>query len=302
MDSTLPLIDAPTEYGEVFTRRWVVELILDLCGYTDAIDLTQVTIVDPSVGAGAFVVPIVERLVAARPSGRLWPELRDCVRGWDLQPHHVDTCRRRALEILVAGGCPRGDAEGLVRAWFVAGDFLLDTEPGQRADVVVGNPPYIRIGNLDPAMLAAYRAACPTMAGRSDIVIGFYERGLDMLTDGGELGFICADQWMHNEYGRRLRAKLTGGGFAVDAVIALHDADAFEADVSAYPAITLIRRDEQQEVVVAQAGANFGPDDTEALLDWIDFGEARYDAPTITATRMPTWYDTSASWPAGPPE
>lgn len=49
---TIPLIEAPAEFGEVFTRRWVVDLVLDLCGYTSAVDLTGLVAVDPSVGSG----------------------------------------------------------------------------------------------------------------------------------------------------------------------------------------------------------------------------------------------------------
>ena len=53
------------ELGAVFTRRWVVEFILDLVGYTSDKDLGGMSIVEPSCGSGAFLTPIVERLVAS---------------------------------------------------------------------------------------------------------------------------------------------------------------------------------------------------------------------------------------------
>ncbi|MGH4015414.1 MAG: Eco57I restriction-modification methylase domain-containing protein [Pseudonocardiaceae bacterium] len=53
--------------------------------------------------------------------------------------------------------------------------------------------------------MSAYRSACPTMGGRADIYVGFYEVGLRSLRPGGRLGFICADRWMRNQYGHRLR-------------------------------------------------------------------------------------------------
>lgn len=52
------------EPGEVFTRRWVVETILDLVGYTSDRNLAELRLVEPSIGSGAFFVPIVERLLA----------------------------------------------------------------------------------------------------------------------------------------------------------------------------------------------------------------------------------------------
>ena len=41
------------EHGEIFTRRWIVELILDLAGYDADRDLASMTAVEPACGAGA---------------------------------------------------------------------------------------------------------------------------------------------------------------------------------------------------------------------------------------------------------
>lgn len=71
-----------------------------------------------------------------------------------------------------------------------------------------------------------------------------------MLRPDGVLGFIVADRWMHNQYGHELR-KLIARHFSMDAVVAMHDVDAFEEQVSAYPAITVIRRSDQGTATVA---------------------------------------------------
>ena len=52
---------AVQNYGEVFTRRWVVEVLLDLTGYTTDRDLGRMRLVEPSCGSGAFLGPVVER-------------------------------------------------------------------------------------------------------------------------------------------------------------------------------------------------------------------------------------------------
>jgi len=46
----------PTEHGEVLTRRWVVDLILDLAGYPMDRDLGSFVAVEPACGVGAFLV------------------------------------------------------------------------------------------------------------------------------------------------------------------------------------------------------------------------------------------------------
>ena len=129
---------------------------------------------------------------------------------------------------------------------------------GKAVDFVVGNPPYVRLEDVPPERMLAYRAACPTMTGRSDLYVGFFERGLRALKPDGVLAFICADRWMRNQYGRHLRA-LIATDYSVDVTVTMHDVDAFEDQVSAYPAITVLRRAAQGPVVVADTRRAFGP-------------------------------------------
>src|SRR5258708_36799113 len=49
--------------GAVYTKPWVVELILDLAGYTPQTNLVDAVAVEPAVGDGAFLVPMALRLV-----------------------------------------------------------------------------------------------------------------------------------------------------------------------------------------------------------------------------------------------
>ena len=41
--------------GVVYTRGWVVDLMLDLADYTPDKDLQELTIVEPAAGDGSFV-------------------------------------------------------------------------------------------------------------------------------------------------------------------------------------------------------------------------------------------------------
>ncbi|MEU5994540.1 hypothetical protein ABZ806_36670 [Spirillospora sp. NPDC047418] len=154
---------APVQYGEVFTRRWIVELILDLCGYSAATDLTTKRLVEPAIGSGAFLMPVLDRLLEAREKyspGGPWDELLPAILAMDVQPGHVRSCRRLVTGRLTRSGCPAETANRLAAAWVREGDFLLDRFPGG-ADYVVGNPPYIRIdpfssvrADVDHSMIA----------------------------------------------------------------------------------------------------------------------------------------------------
>lgn len=291
------------EHGQVFTRRWVVELILDLAGYTADRDLAAMTAVEPSCGAGAFLGPMVERLsTSCRQHGRAITSATNAIRAFDLLEDNAEIARKGIVTQLIDGGVGPRDAESLASVWVRPGDFLLADHDEESVDFVLGNPPYIRLENVPAERNAAYRQACPTMRGRSDIFIGFIELGLRLLRPDGALGFIVADRWMRNQYGAALRS-LVSERFSVDAVIEMHDVDAFEEEVSAYPAVTVIRRRSQAKPVVASTTGAFGERQAARLSAWASGRSAKPLAlDSVQAARLPGWFRGAESWPSAKPE
>jgi adenine-specific DNA-methyltransferase len=167
-------------------------------------------------------------------------------------------------------------------------------------DFVVGNPPYVRLENIPAYRSAAYRRACSTMRGRSDIFVGFIETGLRLLNKGGVLGYIVADRWMRNQYGSELR-RLIAESFSVENVLVMHDVDAFEERVSAYPAVTVIRRAPQKSVVLADATATFGASDAKRFVKWSRSDRSQLASDAVEAERLADWFSGCSSWPAGRP-
>lgn len=288
------------EYGEVFTREWVVDAILDLVGYTADRDLTKLRLVEPSIGSGAFLVPVVARLVqSAKLHGVELSSLSGRLFGLDLQHGHVEACRLKITALLIEAGATSVEAEALAGSWLHHGDFLLDEIPGN-VDFVVGNPPYIRTEDLDDEVEALYRSRWYTMKGRADIYVGFYQRSLEILAPGGRLGFICADRWMRNAYGKHLR-ELVSTRYAVETVWQMHDVDAFEAEVSAYPAITVLANAPQGTATVIDTTHAFGEASSREVLA---FGQGSADEATgqgWEGARLPSWFETDDFWPTGSP-
>lgn len=307
----LPAPDVPN-HGEVFTRRWVVEVLLDLTGYTVDRDLGQMHLLEPSCGSGAFLRPVVERLItSAQRHGRDLGSLGDAIRSYDLQTEHVDTCQALCRDLLAAAGEADSVAAELASCWVRHADFLLTGQLGdveghpeieeRPADVVIGNPPYIRYDDLADDIVSLYRGAWPTMQGRGDIYIGFFERSLRMLKPDGKVGFICADRWMRNAYGAALR-KLVASRYAVEHVWTMHDVDAFEEQVSAYPAITVLGNHAQGAVVVADTNASFGASSAAALTLAVGNKEfTQFSGTGVRAHLLPHWFENDDFWPTGSP-
>lgn len=291
-----------TNYGEIFTRRWVVDAILDAVGYASDADLATLRLCEPSCGSGAFLGPAVERLiVSAKRHDVPLDSLGGAIRAYDLLPNNVEASRRVCADLLLAAGVDDRAAARQAALWVNSADFLLDDHGDDRFDVVVGNPPYIRYDDLPSDVATSYRTTWQTMRGRGDIFVGFFERSLGMLSPEGRVGFICADRWMRNQYGAPLRAFVTEG-FAVDHVWSMHDVDAFEAQVSAYPAITVMSRRRQGTVVVAETTAEFGPTAANSLLKWAQHGASMdFSSKGVAAHRLPHWFSGPEMWPTGSP-
>ncbi len=240
------------ERGAIFTRREVVEFILDLVGYTADKPLHEMQLLEPSFGDGDFLIPAIERLLIAwheagepEPSGAL----ANTICGVELHAASYEGTKRAVAERLESEGIAANVATRLADRWLLKGDFLLAELPHD-FDVVVGNPPYVRQELIPDILMAEYRARYATIFDRADIYIPFIERSLDVLKSGGECGFICSDRWMKNRYGGPLRAKVSNG-FHLRTFVDMVGTAAFNEDVVAYPAITVIARDDGSATRVA---------------------------------------------------
>lgn len=110
-------------------------------------------------------------------------------------------------------------------------------------DVVIANPPYVRQENLKE-WKDALRAQCAaTFTGTADLYVFFYERGLQLLCDGGILSFITSNKWYRAAYGEKLRHHLRG---TVTIVHAIDFGDAPVFNAVAYPTIVIGRKAEPQ--------------------------------------------------------
>ena len=244
---------------------------------------------------------MVERLVeSCRQHGRSLGDARLALRAFDLLPVNAELAQKAVVKVLTDDGIDQDQATATAADWVSCGDFLLSDHGEGGVDFVLGNPPYIRLEDVPAARGAAYRRACPTMRGRSDIFVGFIETGLRLLGPNGVLGFIVADRWMHNQYGAGLR-DLVSADFAVEAVVSMHDVDAFEEPVSAYPAVTIIRRAPQSTAVLAEAHRSFGETDARALRKWAGSRSKRLSSAAVSAAKLPAWFDAGSSWPSGDP-
>ncbi len=262
--------------------------------------------IEPAGGQGAFAVRMAQRLVAScYRLGRPIADSAGSLVVYELDTTSASAARAAISATLRSCGVTDETATVLVAAWLRTGDYLLDAQRLPPADFIMGNPPYVRLEEIDKNVAALYRARYATMTGRADLYVAFYEAALGQLAPGGVCAFICADRWMLNQYGADLR-RLVTDGYAVETVIEMHGAGAFEDEVLAYPAVTIIRRGRQGPAVIARAGAQVAIAPPSVLSTAIHDAHTGIAVgvlpPGLRAARVESWFTGADPWPCASPE
>ncbi len=73
-------------------------------------------------------------------------------------------------------------------------------------DIVIGNPPYVQLQTNSGQLAKMYeKCGYKTFASTGDIYCLFYERGHQLLKQGGHLCYITSNKWMRAGYGEKTR-------------------------------------------------------------------------------------------------
>lgn len=235
------------QQGDVYTLPCVVSFMLDEVGYDAGIDLSNVTVFEPSCGNGEFVMEIASRLyLSSKKHGFDFERVfAENIFASDIDNGKIEACIRRIRERFSLGG----DA---FKNFFVE-DFLLSNHA--KVDVVVGNPPYIRYEEIPSGILPAYKSRFHSFYYRADMYVLFYEKSLSMLNPGGKHCFICSNRWLKNVYGKKMRDMISKS-FRVEEIVNMESSDAFQEKVLAYPAITLISNNPvREDILYSEVGS-----------------------------------------------
>ncbi|WP_083678071.1 Eco57I restriction-modification methylase domain-containing protein [Paenibacillus sp. FSL R7-0337] len=237
--------------GSYYTKPEIVALILDLAGYTASSPLYEKSFLEPSTGHGAFLIPAVERLLesvinhlgneAFSDEDKLYNLLHNAIRSIELNEEKHEYLIESLTEVFLKKGISAQFSKRLLDKWLVQTDFLFWNKPvEQHFDFIVGNPPYIRIENIEEKVAKKYRTTYKTLFDRADIYVAFIEHSLEMLNGNGCLSFICTDRFTKNRYGKDIR-KLVSEQYHVMHYLDIHNSQPFIDEVSAYPCIFTFR-------------------------------------------------------------
>ena len=203
-DFFLPAVDPAVEQlhqaTALYTRRAIVEQVLDLAGWPDA----DGTIGDTGAGDGVFAEAAIARL-ALGPNDVATLARR--VVAWEIHPIAAQAARERIVAHLLGRGWHRAAAEDGAGRVVIEDDFLAPTYTRRRLACVAANPPYIRSANLPEVFKRRYAELVPDYA-QADLLHAFMDRCVAMLTPTGTAALITSDRWLFNASSARLREQL----------------------------------------------------------------------------------------------
>lgn len=208
-DSNIPLNiqektkDNPNIYniknlGQVSTPASIVDFMLDAVGYKGESVLNK-HILDNSCGDGAFLKSIVRRYIeAAKEKNFSQPEIK---KGLEIYIHGVEidhsaykNCLKNLNSIFPANYDIR------------LGDALFIKSYNKKMDFVAGNPPYVKIHNLNGQIKNIISQQ--QLKGMVNLYLLFYFLSFQQLNANGKLIYITPS-FLKNASGKVLREKIS---------------------------------------------------------------------------------------------
>ena len=191
--------------GQVFTPKHIVCNILDLCNYKDDVILKK-HIIDNSCGNGAFLLEIVTRYIEAFQNkyhslNGINIDLETYIHGIELDQAIYEECLVNLNKLL-----EEHHIFGV--NWDILNKDALKTfKFNGKMDYVVGNPPYVRVHNLEK-QYKKVKEKTFTSKGMTDLFIAFFEIGICMLNNSGILCYITPNSFYNSVAGSKLREYL----------------------------------------------------------------------------------------------
>ena len=235
--------------------------------------LHNIKILDPACGSGSFLIRAYDELLRYRAKElknqvdkldqweRL-PILTNSIFGVDLDKQAMEITRLNLLLRSLAhreplpflgnnikqGNSLVSGTDAELEQYFGANwqnqhpfnwqDEFSDVMAKGGFDVVIGNPPYIRQEQLSE-FKTLWQKSFECFDAVADIYVYFFERGLQLLKEGGYLAYISPNKYFRSGYGKKLREYLSSKT-TIEQIIDFGDAPVFEAVT--YPSIIVLSK------------------------------------------------------------
>lgn len=263
------------EQGIYYTPTYIVDYIVkntlgELLKTKSPKEAEKIRVLDPACGSGSFLIKTFDVFdkYFKKASGsqqelefaRRSKILTENIYGVDLDPKAVEIAQLNLLlktaekkerlpmlqnNIKCGNSLIDDPAVAKERAfkWDEQFQKIMKDEGG--FDVVIGNPPYIRNRELDLKEKKLFETRYQSATGQYDIYQLFFEKSIELLKEGGLLGFITSNKYAITSYGEKLR-KFILDNCRILSIIDVSNIRVFK-DASTYPYILVLQKTKSEK-------------------------------------------------------
>lgn len=190
------------DFGQVFTPIELVKDILDVSNYKGK-GILKKHVIDNSCGNGAFLIEIIDRYIKEyykehSTYNGIKNEIETYIHGIEYDTEIWKECIYNLKE-----KCNEYNIQD-VKFDILNKDALKTKKYNGKMDFVLGNPPYVRVHNLDK-QYDSVKKYLFSKSGMTDLYIVFYEIGIKMLNKSGVLCYITPNSFYTSLAGKELR-------------------------------------------------------------------------------------------------
>lgn len=181
--------------GQVWTPDWMVSHMLDLAGYTGDAVLSS-RILEPSFGTGAFLREIVARILKESSARGMTAEdtastINNNVHGIEIDKEIYKSTVDELVEMCIKQGVHTSFPNLLNMD-------AMDIDPSSKYDIVVANPPYVRVHLMDES--SRKKAERWSLGARiQDLYTVFINICSSVLEEGGTACIITPQSWLKDK-------------------------------------------------------------------------------------------------------
>jgi len=206
------------KYGTIFTPDFVVDKCLDLAWKYYEGNKLEATICDPACGDGNFLVAAYHRLMKEdselNPVAKSKHIIENCIYGYDIIKNmveaaklnlhmcHLMTCKEYETKPeLIKPNIYHGNTivieEDTKEEWYqdrdeFEGGILCDELRDKKYDIIIGNPPYTHLRNLNNRRYHSYPK-------QRDLAQVFVRWALDHMTEDGVISYNISDRFINQK-------------------------------------------------------------------------------------------------------
>ncbi|MCK5459693.1 Eco57I restriction-modification methylase domain-containing protein [Candidatus Parcubacteria bacterium] len=215
------------ENGVVFTPAWIAEFMIDEIFKNRKISGNE-KILDTGCGEGIFTVLAAKKFakISKKPIEKVISENIFFI---DISKYHLKKTEQNLQKL-----CHKKS----VKFNAICDDFCF-YKFKSKFDFIIGNPPYVRIQNLENRRKKLQKNFLSAQNGSIDLYFCFFEQALNFLKPTGKISFITPNSHFYSRAGKNLRKILSPH---LTKIINFDYHQVFE-NATAYTAISLLQKE-----------------------------------------------------------